>query len=210
VWADSDYATIDGGYANWIETNSTYSTIGGGYAHTIQANTGSATIGGGFANTIATNADYATIPGGRYARANNYGQMAYASGRFAETGDAQTSLRVLRRTTGTAAAAELFLDGASQRMTVPTGGVWSFDILIVASSGNDYAGYQMRGLIANFASLVGVLGTPMKTVLYESDTSWDADVDEDIANFALAIKVTGAAGTTIRWVATVRTAEVIN
>jgi hypothetical protein len=47
---------------------------------------------------------YATVPGGREAAAAHYGEMAYASGSFASTGDAQTSLYVLRRTTTDAAA----------------------------------------------------------------------------------------------------------
>ena len=39
--------------------------------------------------------------------------------------------------------------------------------------------------------------------------AWNATVAADDANDALVIQVNGAAGTTIRWVATVRTAEVI-
>ena len=58
-----------------------------------------AVVGGGANNNIQTNAQYATIPGGRQARASSYGQMAYASGQFADKGDAQSSLFVARATT---------------------------------------------------------------------------------------------------------------
>jgi hypothetical protein len=207
---DALSATVSGGQVNTIESGSSSATVAGGDDNIIQANATAATIGGGFQNTVATNADYASIPGGRSARAGLYGQLAYASGGFFGDGDAQTSLYVLRRTTTSASTNELFLNGSSLRMVVPRDGVWSFDMLIVASSGNDYAGYHLRGLIANFTGLVAVLGTPVKTLLYESDPTWDANVDEDVPNSALVIKVSGAASTTIRWVASVRTVEVIN
>ena len=223
---NADYATIGGGGGNRVETNAQYTTIAGGSTHTIRANASYASIGGGYANVISTdadyatvgggyaslvasNADYATIPGGRYAAANNYGQLAYASGRFAATGDAQTSTHVLRRTTTTTNLTELFLDGSSRRMTVPTDGVWTFDLIVVAASSTDYAGYQIRGVIGNFAGFIALLGTPVKTVLYESDSTWDVTVGADLATSTLTVRVRGAAGQTIRWVVSVRTVEVI-
>lgn len=210
IGTNSNYATIAGGSLNAIQPNATAATIGGGGNNTIQTNTSYGTVSGGFNNVIATNADYATIPGGRNAKAVNYGQHAHASGRFAADGDAQTSTRVLRRPTTTTNLTELFLDGSSLRMKVPTDGAWTFDLLIIAASNTDYAGYQIRGVVANFAGLVGLLGAPVKTTLYESDATWDANVEADVANAALVIKVRGAAGQTIRWVASVRTVEVIN
>jgi hypothetical protein len=209
IGTNSTHATIAGGSFNAIQPNAAAATIGGGGNNAIQTNTSYGTVSGGFNNVITTNADFASVPGGRNARAVNYGQQAHASGRFAANGDAQSSMYVLRRTTTTTNLTELFLDGSTLRMKVPTDGVWTFDILVVASSGNDYASYQIRGIIGNFAGLVGILGAPSKTILYESDASWDANVDEDIPDSALAIKVRGAAGTPIRWVASVRTAEVI-
>ena len=46
------------------------------------------------------------------------------------------------------------------------------------------------------------------TTVGEDVAGWDATVEADDVNGALAIKVTGTAGITIRWVATVRTTEV--
>ena len=208
VWADSEYATIGGGLANLIETNSTYSTIGGGYNHTIQPNASYGTVGGGYAHTIATNADYATIPGGRHAQAAHYGQFAYASGRFATVGDAQTSVYVLRRTTSSATQAEMFLDGASLRMTVPDGASWTFEALVVArSSTGDSAGYRLIGVVENVGGAMA--GSYQATqVLREDVAAWDVSASTDNVNDALIIQVTGAAATTIRWVASVRTVEV--
>jgi hypothetical protein len=209
IQENSDGSAIGGGAGNRVGTNADYSVIGGGILSEVRENSDGATIGGGFYHSIGTNADFATIPGGRYAAANNYGQLAYASGRFAATGDAQTSTHVLRRTTTTTNLTELFLDGSSRRMSVPTDGAWTFDLIIIAASATDYAGYQIRGVIGNAGGLVALLGTPVKTVLYESDSTWDAAVEADLGAAALTVKVRGAAGQTIRWVASVRTVELI-
>lgn len=201
-------ATIAGGNANVIVGNADFGVIGGGTGNSIETNAINATIGGGNFNTIHTNADYATIPGGRFAKANEYGQLAYASGRFTSDGDAQTSVFVLRRTTTSATELELFLDGAGRRMIVPDDTSWSFDIMIVGrSSTGASAAYKFTGLIVNNAGVLFFLG-PTKTLVHEDVAAWDIDVNKDVANNALVIKATGAAATTIRWVASVRTVEV--
>jgi len=205
---DANDATIGGGASQIIGTNADYSTIGGGNLNTIGDNASRATIAGGAGHVIVTTADYATIPGGRYAQANHYGELAYASGRFASTGDAQTSTYVVRRTTSNATQSELFLDGSTLRLTVPDGASWTFEALVVArSSTGDTAGYRLIGVVENVGSAMG--GTFQATqVLREDVASWDASASTDNVNDALVIRVTGAAGTTIRWVATVRTVEV--
>jgi hypothetical protein len=44
--------------------------------------------------------------------------------------------------------------------------------------------------------------------VHEDVAAWDVSVAKDVANKALVIKATGAAATTIHWVASVRTVEV--
>jgi len=110
---------------------------------------------------------------------------------------------------------ELFLDGGggSRRMKVPTDGVWTFDILVVAWNGEGLviggsaAGYRISGVIQNYAGSTSLVGTPMVTVLTEPSAAWDASVEADDANDALIIKVT--APVAARWVANVRTAELV-
>jgi hypothetical protein len=212
IGAGSDFGTIGGGESNVIQY-ANWSTIGGGFNNTVRINAPGSTIAGGQANTILSDADYATIPGGRNAGARLYGQFAYASGRFADNGDAQTSIYVLRRTTTSTATNELFLDGASQRLVLPPFSVWAFDILVVGKRGSgstEYAGYQIRGAIIRIgasANSVAFADPPTKTVLAEALSAWDANVEADGATGALVIKVSGAGGTT-RWVASVRTVEV--
>jgi hypothetical protein len=138
------------------------------------------------------------------------GVSLLANGRFAENGDAQTAVYVLRGITTDATATELFLDGIRQRMSIPPNGAWTFDILVVASSsGASVDGYQIKGVIKhNAQGLTTFIGTPSATTLGEQVPGWDVAAEADNTNDALAIKVTGSA-TTVRWVATVRTVEVI-
>jgi hypothetical protein len=210
IRAEANGSTIGGGNINLIHFGSFSSTIGGGSDNVMVNNAPYSTIGGGQSNTVGDGANYATVPGGRSGWARRYGQMAYASGRFADNGDAQTSVYVLRRTTTAAALTELFLNGSTERMTLPPDSTWTFDILVAArSSGGSAAGYEIKGVIENQGGVTSFVGVPTVTALGEQVAAWNADVEADNANDALAIKVTGAAATTIRWVATVRTVEVI-
>ena len=135
--------------------------------------------------------------------------MAYASGGFGGEGDAQTSVFVLRNTTTDATQTPLYLDGAAQLLTLTGNRTLNFDILVVArSTAATSAGYRIQGVIENNAGTTSFVGTPTMTVLGEDVAAWNAGVQADDTNDALLVRVTGAANTTIRWVATVRTAEV--
>jgi hypothetical protein len=200
------------GYPLIIFPANAYSVIGGGYANYVMSNTIAGTIGGGSYNTIRTNADYATIPGGRLAVAESYGEMAYASGVFLSLGDAQSSLYVLRRQTTNNVSSELFLDGASQRMKIPSESTWAFDILVVGrgTAANVSCGFQIRGVIENNMGTLGFVPNPgpVVTVLARDNPATSATVAADSVNDTLSIRVVGIAATTMRWVATVRTVQV--
>jgi hypothetical protein len=200
-------STIGGGGANVV--TAAWGTIGGGWL--ITATGDAATVGGGMLNTAS--GDYATVPGGAMAEASHYGQVAHASGGFSTIGDAQESFYVLRGTTSPgSAAAELFLDGSSQRLAVVER-TMTFDILVSARTSVPWsAGYTARGVIEGWGgSSVGFVGTPITTTLgdditaiYSEYTSFNVYAESG----SLVIKVTGPTATTTRWVATVRTSEV--
>jgi hypothetical protein len=202
--SSTDYTVIGGGFSN--ESSDSYTTIGGG---NFNETTGFvSTVGGGAINLAS--ADYATIPGGNRAVASHYGEMAYASGRFATNGDAQSSLYVLRGASTSAGLSELFLDGAAARMTIPNNSIWTFDILVAGrtSSGNAGGGYRVVGVIENAGGVVTFIGTPTVSVLGEDVAAWNVVMTADNTNDALTISASGTTGTTIRWVAVVRTAQV--
>lgn len=205
------YGTIGGGQLN---TNQAFAGfIGGGQANLIPIAAPFATVGGGaFNNAVTANS---TIPGGLRALTGSYGQQAYASGVFANAGDAQSSLFVLRGLTMETnfSQVELFLDGgaANQRMTVPNNATWTFHILVTAhdSTGtaavSAFGGWEIRGVIATDATGNPTLITSPATVI-NAPVGWIPSITSSAS--ALVIKVTGPASPNIRWVASVRTVEV--
>lgn len=221
------YGTVSGGYDNQagsnngIPTDSQYATVGGGYSNTAsgasttvsggwdnEASGNAATIGGGDGN-LASGA-YSTIPGGRFAWAGHYGELAYASGRFATTGDAQTSLYVLRGTTTDDQWQEIFLGGRSgERITLSLNRTMIFDILIVGRSiAGKSGGYRFTGVIEREGGTVRIVEDLHKTLEEDDDDDWDARVTADSTTLALKIEVRGDTGDNVRWVAVVRTVEV--
>jgi hypothetical protein len=203
------YATVAGGEENSI-FYSTHGTISGGYWNYVSDYADYATVSGGADNWVKTNAAYATIPGGAQAAAISYGQQAYASGMDSDYGDAQASLYVLRRITTNAVAGELFLDGASERMQVPQGGSWTFQITIVARNvSGSTASFKAEGGIKNVGGTVSLIGTPTVTPIVSDAgfTPTSPAIAADSTAKALVIRITGLATQRIKWVARVQTVE---
>jgi hypothetical protein len=149
------------------------------------------------------------VPGGRGAIATHYGEMAFSSEHINVPGDAQTSVYTLSGVTIGATTEELFLNSATERITIAADRALSIDILVVAKAGNGQsAGYAIRGVIKNVTGTVSFVGTPTVTVLGEDVAAWNVTVEADDTNDALVVKATGSGiVTTIHWVAAVRTAE---
>ncbi len=229
--SSGDYSTVAGGSRN--VSSGSAATVGGGLFNQA-TNIGStvaggrnnltrgiySTIAGGADNIIQTNAPYATIPGGHQAAAANYGQIAYASGHFVNPGDAQTSVYVVRTITSSnnvSRLTELFLDGASQRIRVPRDSTWAFDIMVVGrNAGTSSAMFHFHGLIQNSGG-VTVIPIPTGPDLissYKDNGQWFVRVIADDDNDALVIRAVSNGSLNpmdppVRWVATVRTTEVV-
>ncbi|NOZ95290.1 MAG: hypothetical protein GXP47_11230 [Acidobacteria bacterium] len=216
--------TIGGGVGNLVQGSD--GTIGGGAWNSAWT---SATVGGGFGNgaygegaTVAggtTNfaeGDYTSVPGGFGARAPSFGQLAYASGGFSDDqgmllGSAQYAVYVLRNEVSTQGQAwtALFLDGASQRISVPRDGATTFDILVVARARNGAsAGWTVQGVIENTGGTTQMVGSPAVRAL-SATHGWDVQAVSDDANDALVVQVMNPGAGPVRWVAVVRTAEVM-
>jgi hypothetical protein len=203
----SGYAsTVGGGRQN--TANTSYATVGGGRYNS--AKDFDATIGGGAYNTA--DGMFATVPGGYRAAATHYGEMAYAAGRFAANGDAQTSTYVARieRTCTAGTWYDLYLNGndtPTEFLTIAAGRTFAFDALVVGrTQAGESAGYYIRGVVENLGGTVSFIGIPVVTTLGEDDGAWDVQA---VAHntYGLVIQVKGN-GETIRWVATIRTVEV--
>lgn len=205
--AGASYTVVGGGYGN--TTSGRASTVSDGGNNT--ANGSHAVVGGGFDN-IATG-DFATIPGGSGALASHQGQMAYATGKFAVAGDAQTSVYVMQ---GEAPAdrngTELLLGSGifKSRLTISNTQTLAFDILIVArSTTGESSAWRYEGVIENNGGVTAFIGTPIKTTLGEDDAVWDVIVVANDGGDALQITgLSNQSGDAVRFVATVRTVEV--
>ncbi|MCX6903063.1 MAG: hypothetical protein NTW03_06215 [Verrucomicrobia bacterium] len=213
VATDTLNSTIAGGSEN--EIGAVYGgTVGGGYYNFLGDYADFATISGGYDNWVQGDGAFATIPGGKGAAAVSYGQLAYASGYTADYGDAQTSLFVLRGSTTNAVQGELFLDGLSSRMTVPTGGRWTFQVMLVAvTASGSSASFEAKGGVKNVGGTLSLIGggTSMNATSLASEITGLTlpRIQTDNANTALVLKTTGISGQVIRWVARVQTVELI-
>lgn len=140
-----------------------------------------------------------------------------AGGRFSNNGDAQVGRYTVRGTTISNAPQELLVDGTggSIRLTLPDNATWTFKITVTGHRtdlGDGHAGYTAAGVIyrGSGVSTTGIQGSIQKTVLAESNPSWDINISADAINGSLKISVTGENGKIIRWVALVETVEVTN
>jgi len=142
------------------------------------------------------------------------GSISSTHGDFAVTGDAIAKTYVLRNTTASASPTQLFLNGATTQMILQSDSTWSFDVNVVArrtDTNNESASYRLSGTVDRnaAANTVALIGPALKTIVGEDVAGWDVDVGVDTLTGALTITVTGEAAKTIRWVAFVRTVEVI-
>lgn len=223
--SSNSFATVAGGYQN--SSSYKYATVGGGILNS--ASSYRATVGGGSSCTASGNRSvvsggafntssgyYATVPGGRYSLADKYGQQAYASGRFAAQGDAQTSCFVARCKPTDATATELFLDGsgASKRMTLSNDTSWGFEIQCIArrtDADGTNAYWNLSGAIkrdTNAAS-TALVGTVVSLV-NQADigaATWTLTATADTTNGSLKLTFTGEAAKTVQVVAVCNTTE---
>lgn len=175
--------------------------------------TGSSTIAIG-QRTLAS-ANYAVALGFYSGSAIN-GKYAYASGRFAATGDVQTGTFVLRSDTTDATAEALTTENSTASTTnqviLPNNSAYAFHGTIVArqqaSAGTASAAWKVEGLIRREGSAGTTVLVNSATTVLDNTPSWGMALSADTTNGGLAITCTGAASTNIRWVATIHTSEV--
>ena len=132
------------------------------------------------------------------------GRVNQSNGNFVDIGDAQYSRVIVRNVTSDGTQTELFIDGSSLQITIPSNCTYTYDIDVAAydiGAGN-VGGWNIKGTIKNVAGTV-TASTPASTTLYADDAVWAVTTQADNTNKALQVLVTGKAATDIRWVATV-------
>lgn len=230
-------AVVSGGSAN--QTLATNSVTGGGTSNTTNATATAGVVGGGFSNILrgaysaigggrenqtGTNAAYSSVPAGYKASATNYGQEVIASGAFSSAvGTAQRSRYVLRTVTTSDTASRLTSDGVgsangdntinmlAESLFVVTGVVAAKDINIAVADAKvwEFTATFKRGALASSVELVGA-ATVTELVADTGASAWALVITADIVNGGVSFSVSGAPGTTIRWMASVDTTEITN
>lgn len=205
--ATGDFSSVVGG--NNSQANGDYS-VAGGNASTVLS---TATYGLAFGDNNAANG-IGSVALGRRTKATLDGQMVFGNSQFAAVGDAQTSTIVAKCSTTTATPRDLGLSGTSGsgKIALQDNTTIAFSILVVArrtDADNESAAYKFEGCIDRNTGVAttAIVGTVSKTVLAEDTIAWDCNVQADVTNGALQIIATGAAATSIQWVASIRTVE---
>ena len=158
----------------------------------------------------AVTANFGDARGGQ-AKADRYGMRAFANGsfNFPTQGEAQGCEFLLRNKTTTNAAVELFLDGSSTRLTIPSGKVLSALIQItgIKSDGSAVAHYVRQVAIKNVSGTTSLVYAAV-TVGTDNAAGTSIAVSADDTNDALKVEATGITAETWRWVARVDAVEI--
>lgn len=223
------HATIGGGSANSMSSSGVGNTIGGGNTNSITGTASQSVISGGSQNTVSGIAA-AIVGGERNSAAGNYsvamgfragtravtGMVAHSAQHFSTTGDAQYERYVMSRQSTSATPVTLTATqgaaSASNQPLLPTNSSMSFTGVVHGRNGTtSSAGWQISGTIKNVSGTVSLVGTPTVTSIGADAgaAAWAVAVAADNTNKCLQINVTGAAATTINWVAFVESAFVI-
>lgn len=220
--ATGDADAVGGGYNN--TANGSRATIAGGFNNV--ASNGWATVTGGAANTAS--GFYSTVNGGNNNVANatlaiaegdegntkgRESSLARGNGKFATSGDAQRVEQELRGTTTdatpTTIGARGQLAGNATSFFLSVDSAATFQFLVVARDGVDSAHYTVTGAAAKAAAgtaaIVGAVS--VQSIESAGAATWSATAVA-FGN-GVALQVTGEAGKTIKWVATMTAVEVV-
>lgn len=224
------HATVCGGNGNTASGGQ--SVVGGGASNVASGVT--STVSGG--NTSTASGDTATVAGGRQNLANG-GFSFIGGGRRGSArsidgysvfpacnipianaaGVTQSALLLLGRETTDATATVLTSNtsaaGTTNQVILPNNAAYSFSGEVIAgvTAAGNTARWTINGAIkrgANAAS-TAMVGTPTVTMTHNDAgaAAWAVAVTADTTNGGIAVTVTGADATTIRWVCRIDTTE---
>jgi hypothetical protein len=114
--------------------------------------------------------------------------------------------------TPTALKSDNLTAGTTNQIILPNNSAYAFHGTIVAreqaADGTDCAAWKIEGLIRREGSAGATVLVNSATTVLDNTPAWGMALSADTTNGGLAITVTGAAATNIRWVATIHTSEV--
>jgi hypothetical protein len=213
--ASGQYSFVGGGTTN--TANGTYAFVGGGGSNIASSSYSS--VLGGVANTA--NAERSCVVGGAYGTTRAIRGLAVfpscASPIDTTAGVTQSALLLLGRQTTDATATVLTSNttaaGTTNQVILPNNSAYSFSGEVIAgvTGAGNTARWTIDGAIkrgANAAS-TAMVGTATVTMTHNDAgaATWVVAVTADTTNGGIAVTVTGAAATTIRWVCKINTTE---
>ena len=182
---------------------------------------GSIAIGNGYSFDGPQATFYNAIAIGQGSLSDKVGKVAISGFAFAASGDSQHGIFVLRVATTDATATPLVTGAnilgseaadANNQVILPNNSAYAFHGTIVArqqaSAGTACAAWKVEGLIRREGSAGTTVLVNSATTVLDNTPAWGMALTADTTNGGLAITVTGAAATNIRWVATINTSEV--
>ena len=213
--AAGPYSFIGGGFTN--ATSGTYSCAFGGNSNSATGQA-SSVVGGEF-NTA--NSACSTVLGGRRGTTRSIqGYCVFPSNNSpiaSANGVTQAALLVLGRETTSNAATVLASDSsaasATNQVILPNNAAYYFRGSVIAgvTAGGSSKAWTFEGVIkrgANAASTAIVGTVVLNTIAQDAGaSSWAVAITADTTNGGIAVTVTGATSTTIRWVAKIETVE---
>lgn len=229
--ANSNYSFVGGGQSNLAQTN-THATVCGGSSNTASGQY--SFVGGGLSNTAS--ASYSSVLGGSSNTANQERSCVVggANGTTRSTrgllvfpacvspiadvqGVTQSALLLLGRqttdATPTVLASNASIASTTNQVILPTNSAYSFSGEVIAgvTGGGNTARWTIDGAIKRGATAASttMVGTPTVTMTHNDAgaAAWIVAVTADTTNGGISVTVTGAATTTIRWVAKITTTE---
>ena len=213
--ASNTNSFVGGGTSN--TASSIHSFVGGGSSNTASGDR-SSTLGG---NSNLANAAVATVIGGnngttRIIIGNTVAPAANPI--VSASGVSQSALLVLGVATTDATATVLRSNTSAASTTnqviLPNNSAYVFQGTCIANvtGGSTTSGWKFEGVIkrgANAASTALVAAvTPIVIAQDVAAATWVLAITADTTNGGIAVTVTGAAATTIRWVSRIETTEV--
>jgi hypothetical protein len=175
----------------------------------VASGIGAATWGGTNVSGNSASSSFSTVLGGLGGLSNRYAMHSHSAGAFSAQGDAQRARFVMRRKTTDATPTELFLDGASVRLTIPSGKVLGLTINItgIKSNGSAVAHYLRQYALKNVAGTCTEVYAPV-TIGTDNAAGTTIALSANDTNDALKVEVTGITSEIWRWVASVDAVEI--
>jgi hypothetical protein len=199
--ASNSYSAVVSGLSNTV--SSSFSVVLGGSNNTAN-NSNSAIIGGAYGNARSINGNF-VYPASVSPISTTTGVQQLATLLLAcQTTDATAT--VLRSNTSAA--------GTTNQVILPNNSAYTFQGTCIAArtAAGDTSSWKFEGAIkrgANAASTTLVAAVTPTVIAQDAGAStWVLAITADTTNGGIAVTVTGAAATTIRWVAKIETTEV--